>query len=279
MSYLLFDIGGTNTRVSVSEDLKTFKQPVRFTTPINFKEGVKKIAEAAKTLTSKPIRQACGAVRGQLGEDRRSIVHDTALTKWLEEPLAEALEKELNTKVILENDAALAGLGESHFGAGKGSSIMVYHTISTGVGGAKIEDGKIDSYHLGFEPGKQVLDIDRTILGDDVLPTLENLVSGTAVEERTGQKPYDIPQEDTLWDQLAYYLAHGLRNTILYWSPDLIVLGGSMITGNPAIPIEAIKRHTVDILSGEIDIPEIKKAELGDVSGLYGAMALLGTKF
>ena len=152
---------------------------------------------------------------------------------------------------------------------------MVYHTISTGVGGAKIENGKIDSYHLGFEPGKQVLDIDRTILGEDILPTLENLVSGTAVEERTGEKPYEIPQTDAIWDQLANYLAHGLRNTIFYWSPELIVLGGSMITGNPAIEIANIQKHTQNILGNEVAIPEIKKAKLGDESGLYGAMALL----
>ncbi len=276
MSYILFDIGGTNTRVAVSEDLKSFAKPIKFKTPINFKEGIDKIVEAAESLAKTNIRGACGAVRGMLSEDRTYIAHDDVLSKWMEEPLAETLAKKLNTKVCLENDAALAGLGEAHFGAGKGADIMVYHTISTGVGGAKIEKGKIDSYHLGFEPGKQVLDIDRTILGDDILPTLENLVSGAAIEERTGAKPYDIPQDDAIWDQLANYLAHGLRNTIYYWSPDTIVLGGSMITGDPAIPLENIKRHTEMVLADDIAVPELKVAKLKDDSGLYGAMVLLG---
>lgn len=275
MSYVLFDIGGTKTRVTVSEDLKTFAKPVRFTTPISFKEGVDKIIKTAKEMTGGNIRGACGAVRGQLDEDRSMIAHDDVLDKWVEEPLLEKIAKGLDTKVILENDAALAGLGEAHFGAGEGADIMVYHTISTGVGGAKIEQGRIDDYHLGFEPGKQILDIDRTILGEDVLPTLENLVSGAAVEERMGMKAYDIPQEDATWEQLAEYLAHGLRNTILYWSPDTIVLGGSMITGNPVIPIESIKRHTEIVLDDEVPIPDIKTAALKDDSGLYGAMSLL----
>lgn len=275
MSYLLFDIGGTNTRVTISEDLKTFQKPIKFKTPISFKEGVEKIVAAAEELGATSIRQASGAVRGLLSEDRGSIAHDDVLTKWIEEPLADTLAKKFNTKVTLENDAALAGLGESHFGAGKGSHIMVYHTISTGVGGAKIEDGKIDSYHLGFEPGKQVLDIDRTILGDDILPTLENLVSGTAVEERTGANPKDIPQEDAMWDQLAFYLAHGLRNTILYWSPDLIVLGGSMITGDPVIPIENIRKHVASVLGEDVPVPKIERAALKDDAGLYGAMSLI----
>lgn len=275
MSYILFDIGGTNTRVTVSEDLKSFEKPVKFKTPVNFKEGMDKMVEAAKGLTKGPIRGAAGAVRGMLSSERDSIAHDDVLSKWVEEPLCATLSKKLDTKVIIENDAALAGLGEAHFGAGKGSDIMVYHTISTGVGGAKIENGRIDSYHLGFEPGKQVLDIDRTILGEDIIPTLENLVSGAAVEERTGVKPYDIPQGDAIWDQLANYLAHGLRNTIYYWSPDTIVLGGSMITGDPAIPVKNIARHTELLLEEGLDVPAIKAASLKDDSGLYGAMVLL----
>lgn len=278
MSYIIFDIGGTNTRVTVSKDLKSFEKPIKFKTPINFKEGMEKITEAAKELESGNISGACGAVRGVLSEERDFIAHDDVLEKWVEEPLVETLSKKLNTKVVIENDAALAGLGEAHFGAGKGSEIMVYHTISTGVGGAKIENGNIDSYHLGFEPGKQVLDIDRTILGEDVIPTLENLVSGAAVEERTGSKPYDIPQEDAIWDQLANYLAHGLRNTVYYWSPDTIVLGGSMITGDPVIPITNIEKHLALLLEEGIDAPAIRQAKLKDDSGLYGAMVLLSQK-
>lgn len=278
MSYLLFDIGGTNTRVTASEDLKSFKKPIKFRTPISFKEGVEKILAAAKELEVDQVRQAAGAVRGLLNEDRSAIAHDDVLAKWVEEPLADTLAKKLKTPVTLENDAALAGLGEAHFGAGKDSHIMVYHTISTGVGGAKIEDGRIDSYHLGFEPGKQVLDIDRTILGDDIVPTLENLVSGTAIEERTGENPKDIPQGDAIWDQLAFYLAHGLRNTILYWSPDLIVLGGAMITGDPVIPIENIRKHVAAVLGEDMPPPRIERAALKDDAGLYGAMALLASK-
>lgn len=275
MSYILFDIGGTNTRIAVTKDLKKFEEPVKFKTPTNFKEGIEKITKVAKELSGGDIRAMAGGVRGLLTEDRDMIADDSVLSKWVEKPLRAELEKKLKTKIILENDAAIAGLGEAQFGAGQGADIMVYHTVSTGVGGAKIEHGRIDDYSLGFEPGRQILDIDRTILGDDVLPTLQNLVSGEAVEARIGSKPYDIPQSDAIWDQLAYYLAHGLRNTILYWSPDMIVLGGSMIVGNPRILLEDIQKHTEAVLNDEVPCPLIKDAEFRDDGGLYGAMALL----
>lgn len=276
MSYILFDIGGTKTRVAISEDLKTLGEVISFKTPNHFEKGIDAIVEAVGKLTKTPLHGVSGGIRGPLNEDKTAIVYDSVLTSWIDKPICKALKKKLKAEVYLENDAALAGLGEAHFGAGMDLDIVAYHTVSTGVGGVKIEYGKIDDNRTGFEPGKQVLDIDKTILGEGIEPTLENLVSGFALEERMGVKPYEIPQSDATWDQLALYLAHGLRNTILYWSPDVVVLGGSMILGNPRILLDDILKHTNAILGENIACPLIVDARLGDQSGLYGAMAKIG---
>ena len=281
MSYILLDIGGTKTRVAVSQDLKTIDASVRFDTLPTYANSIKKIAEEAKKLAGKiPIRGVACGVRGVLNDEKTGIVRDPggALSPWEDESIADSLKKELDAEVYLENDAALVGMGEAVYGAGKGHDIMVYLTVSTGVGGAKIEEGMVDAYAHGFEPGHQILDIDHTILGEDVEPTLENLVSGTAVEKRMGMKPYDIPQNDAIWDQLAMYLAHGLRNSILYWSPDAIVLGGSMIVGDPRILLDDIIKHTNTAMGDLVEVPMIFDATLGDEGGLYGAMALLQEK-
>lgn len=275
MSYLLFDIGGTRTRVAISDDLRTLRDVQSFNTPKKAIDGIDKIVEIAKKQIKGDVKAIAGGIRGQLNDDNTELAVDTKLTGWVEEPLVTVLEKKLKTKVFLENDAAIAGLGEAHFGAGKGAEIVVYHTVSTGVGGAKIEDGEIDDARTGFEPGHQILDIDHTILGEDIEPTLENLVSGNAIEARMGIKPYEISQDDTLWDQLAFYLAHGLRNSILYWSPDVIVLGGSMILGDPRILLDDIIKHTNEVMGEVTEVPLIVDSVLGDEVGLYGAMALL----
>jgi len=81
-----------------------------------------------------------------------------------------------------------------------------------------------------------------------------------------------------LWDQLANYLAHGLRNSILYWSPDVIVLGGSMIVGDPRILLDDIVKHTNAVVGEVTQVPLIVDAALGDNAGLYGAMAVLNQK-
>jgi predicted NBD/HSP70 family sugar kinase len=277
MSYVLFDIGGTKTRVAVSEDLKSFKEAKKFATAPTMKAGVKDITAAVAELTERPIRGVAGGIRGALNQDKTEMVQDAGgvLTGWEEQPLTKTLHQALGAKVYLENDAAIVGLGEAHFGAGDPGHIVVYLTVSTGVGGVKIEYGQVDDYHYGFEPGHQILDVDHTILGEGEEPTLENLVSGAALERRYGTKAYEIPQSDAVWDQLANYLAHGLRNTVLYWSPDTIVLGGSMIVGDPRIMLDDIIRHTEAVLDGVAPVPDIVDAALGDLGGLYGAMALL----
>ncbi|MEY3784482.1 MAG: hypothetical protein RLZZ230_804 [Candidatus Parcubacteria bacterium] len=278
MTYILFDIGGTKTRVALSEDLLSFGKVESFKTPVSFEEGIEKLLTAVKKLTKSQPAAFAGGVRGLLTEKKTGIHNDSILNKWAGKNIVTAIQAEFDVPVYLENDTALAGLGEAIFGAGRDLDIVVYHSVSTGVGGVRVVNGEIDEASSGFEPGHQILDIDRTVLGDDIEPTLENLVSGTAVGERFGVKAQDIPQSDVVWDELAEYLAQGLHNTILYWSPDVIILGGAMILGNPAIPVDAIRKYTVETLNGFVESPFITAAKLGDESGLYGAMAVLKGK-
>lgn len=271
MSFLVFDVGGTNMRMAYSVDGQTFAKHEKIKTPKTPKEGVKILKDFSADLE---ISHVGGGLRGVLMEDKSGIEHDDQLEKWGGVSVADLLVEVFGEKVqvSLENDAALAGLAEATKGAGKGCDIVVYHTVSTGVGGAKIENGHIDYASVGFEPGKQILDIDRTILGPEISPTLENLVSGTAVAERMGVQPYEIPQDDVIWDELAGYLGQGLRNSVLYWSPEVIVLGGSMIIGDPNIPIDAIRKATVQTLGDIVPCPFITTATLGDDAVLHGAL-------
>lgn len=274
--YALFDIGGTKTRVAASDGLHSFGEPMKFDTPQEYRDGLAAVADAIGALAEgKQITACAGGIRGPLLPDHSGIEHDDVLTDWIRKPFAADLAKAIGASVYLENDAALAALGEAHFGAGKGYRIVAYHTVSTGVGGARIVDGKIDEASRGFEPGHQTIDIDKTICPSCKSADLEDLISGTALEKRFGKKPKEIPQEDPIWDELAHYLAHGLKNTVVYWSPDGIVLGGSMILGNPRIRLEDIKRHTKAVLGDFAHCPPIKDAALLDSAGLYGAMALL----
>jgi len=277
--YILFDIGGTKTRIAFSADLLTFEAAKKYDTPLSYFDGLNAlIAGIEEVRKGREIKAIAGGIRGPLNHEKTGIVSETVLRDWVGRKITEDLSQKFMVPTYLENDTAIVGLGEVAFGAGKGYDIVAYHTVSTGVGGARFVHGKLDITSVGFEPGHQTLDIDRTILGHHTSPTLQNLVSGTALEKRRGVKPYEIAQEDPVWDELASYLAHGLKNTIVYWSPHAIVLGGSMIIGNPRITLASIVVHTESVLEGLIPCPVIVDALLKDEGGLYGAMALITEK-
>lgn len=255
-------------RVAYTEDGVAFEAPQTIHTPETYEEGVRAFIDLAKACAKdRPIEKIAGGIAGPFDEKKRTLVGSPNLKDWIGKPFKETLERELQAPVTIENDSAVVGLGEAVSGSGKGYSIVAYITVSTGVGGARIVDGKIDEKVVGFEPGHQIMEANSG-------KTLQDLVGGRSLELRTGKKPKEIT-DPALWDEYAKLLAYGVNNAIVHWSPQVVVLGGSMITGDPAISVEATEKYLKEILKIYPELPVIKKAELGDFGGLYGAMQLL----
>ncbi len=276
--YLLLDIGGTKTRIAYSTDGVSFGDPLVCDTRKNFTEAIAEYAQLAKAAAQGGEVRACAAGVRALDADKKTLRAQPHFPLWVGEPLHQELERALGAPVYLENDAALAGLGEATAGAGKGHDIIAYITVSTGVGGARVVNGNMDPSAFGFEPGNQILDMDGSSHhAGRVSAALESYISGTAFRERYQKEPHEVTNAGA-WEEAARVLAYGLHNTIVHWSPDAVVLGGSMITGNPAIPLDRVEAHLTSIMKVFPQLPVIKKAELGDKGGLYGALAFVNQK-
>lgn len=273
----LFDVGGSKTRVSATEDGNTFIDPIIYKTPESAEEGVEMMFTAIEKINEnrKEIEGLWGGITGVWDKERNSLVYSPNMKGWVNKPIRELFEEKFSAPLVVGNDADVVGLGEVHYGAGKGSRICAYITISTGVGGARIVDGKIDKAAVGFEPGHHVVSLNSLNIEEGLSyeATFEGTVSGTALKKRSGMDPVDIDDPE-VWEELSFQSAVGIYNSILYWSPDTVVVGGSMVVGNPDIPIDRIKFHVERLAHFLPEVPEIKRAELGDVGGLYGAMAL-----
>ncbi len=266
--YLLFDIGGTKMRIAVSYDGRRLGKVVVVATPRSAKKGLKIIKEIATLFAKgKKIDSVAGGIAGVLDEQKNRLGEGKNIPGWVGFPLAPALRDFFRAPIYLENDAALSGLGEATSGAGKGKNIVAYLTISTGVGGARIVDGKIDRKTFGFEPGKQIIDKGRT---------LEWFISGGELKKRFGEKIFKT-HDNKIQARLGKSLAAGLNNTIVYWSPEIIVLGGSMMKmmSLAIVRAEFKKALRLKLLRHP---PRIVRAKLGDFSGLYGALAYLRQK-
>lgn len=259
-------------RFAVSNDGKTFGEPRVVRTPVdNFEEGMRQFGEIARELAGgEKIMAVAGGVAGTLDKEHAVLLCAPNMSGWVEKQLKKRLEEIFRVPVYLENDAALAGLGEASMGAARGYKIAAYITVSTGVGGVRIVDGAIDRNASGFEIGHQIINYD----GD--VKTLEEYVSGSALLRRFGKKSEEI-MDPEIWEEMAQLLTYGLGNTIFHWSPEVVVLGGPLIIQSP-FPFESFKQHlTESVFAVLSSVPEIKKAELGDQSGLYGALVYLNS--
>lgn len=266
-------------RVAGSEDFSGFSDPIIEKTPKEYEKGVALFKDIiARISQDKSVEGIAGGIAGPFSEQRAALVGSPNLSGWIGKPLKADIENEFGVPTYIENDSAVVALGEAHFGAGKGYGIVSYITVSTGVGGARIVNGRIDEKSIGFEPGHQIIDADKSMCGECEGVYLGNYISGKGLWNRFGASPVDIKDDDLWNDELPKYLAYGLNNTIVHWSPDVVVLGGSMMTGNPSISIEKTKEYLENILKIFPAMPDIKKADLEDLGGLYGAMAYLKQK-
>jgi glucokinase len=260
---IVFDIGGTNSRVAVVQD-GTLASVSKVKTPKDPEVGVTELARLARGIAEgQAVSAVCAGYASTVVDG--TPYRPTNRAEWHGFPLAKRLQDELGAPAVVLNDAALAGLGEARYGAGKDSKILAYITVSTGVGGARIVDGAIDRATYGFEMGHHQVAPGRTF----------HDISGPAVKERFGVEAKDLVDEKAK-ATLVSELLTGLYNTTLFWSPDTIVLGGAMILGTNPITIDGVEAELTKRLVDDYPTgPVIKKAALGDNSGLYGAMAYL----
>lgn len=276
--YILFDIGGTKTRLATSTDLINFTEPIIFATPDKFSSGRELLVKEIKDLLGgKKLKALAGGIAGVVDKAGGQILSAPNLPDWVGSSLVEDLKQELAVSVYLDNDTAMAGLGEAVRGAGQEGSIVAYITVSTGVGGSRIVNKKIDTTVFGFEPGHQI--IDQAAFGSSAAGHsghLDDFVSGRAVADRFACPPYEI-KDDKIWTEITRQFSIGLYNTILHWSPDTVVLGGSMFK-QPGIKVEQIQSDLSEMMQAFPKLPLIKLATLADFGGLYGAMVFLQEK-
>lgn len=263
--YFVFDIGGTYTRCAVSRNGEILDEERKFKTSPLYGEEIILLRQCAKEMSKgvSGFSGVAGGVAGVRDPDTKIFFHSRR-PDWGGRDLAKDIAGAFGAPCVLENDAALAGLAESVFGAGKGFSIVAYLTVSTGVGGARIVDKKIDRNTFGFEPGHQVIHERKT---------LEDWVSGRAFHERFG-KPAEEAGEDE-WQEAATLFSYGLINTIVHWSSDAVVLGGPLVLKNTHMFFERACEKVKEALHIFPRLPVFKKAELEDRAGLLGALYAL----
>jgi len=204
---------------------------------------------------------------------------------WVNTELLGRIRRALGVPVGFDTDVNVAALGEATWGAAKGLETFAYVTVGTGIGGGGIVNGRLMHGLLHPEIGHMRLphDFDDdpyrgacSVHGD----CFEGLAAGPALLGRWGRSAEELAPDHPAWSLEAHYLALGLTNLILTLSPQRIVMGGGIMKQTTLF--QMVRRNVLQLLNGYLQVPTILEqidqyivpAELGDRSGVLGAMAL-----
>ena len=160
--------------------------------------------------------------------------------------MRDELSKRLNAKVILENDANAAALGEQWMGAGRGVDDLVLLTLGTGIGGGIIVGGRILHGQIGMagELGHITISPNGNPCGCGNRGCVEKHASATAVSamarllglghDLTAQQVYDLAVQGNdrareIFKVMGEALGIALAGLINIFNFPLYLLGGGVV--------------------------------------------------
>ena len=248
-SYLGIDLGGTNVRVAkISEDGKILAQVKG---PSYGQEGPAKVMANIKEMVRDiPGWKDCAGigvgVPGPVDTKAGTMVLSTNLPGFAGYPFADEMSKEFGMPCFLDNDANVAALAEALVGAGKGLNYVFYTTISTGIGGCLVVDGKTVSGKHGFggEVANIIIDRNREKVNYLNVGAIENEASGTGLKRKYEQLSGErIAHTGVVFDRAlagdeiakkvkAEYekdLGQYFATIACVCDPDIFILGGGMM--------------------------------------------------
>jgi len=224
---------------------------------------------------------------------------------WEDTPLRDQLQAAFGAPAAVDNDANVAALGEWKFGAGQGCNSLFYVTVSTGIGGGWVLDGRIytgadgmagEIGHVVVRPGgvecvcgkRGCLEAEacgpaiaakmrmRLQAGDasGVFDTSEGWDSVTGELVARAAQQGDALAQDVM-DDAARMLGTGLGGAINLMNPQRVVLGGGVAKSGERywrIVRETARAHALPQMR-----VDIMPAALGDDAPLWGAVALAET--
>ena len=231
------------------------------------------------------------------------LVHKAVNLGWGLVDVKEFFKDKINTKILVENDANVAALGEYWKGSASTADNIVMVTLGTGVGGGIISHGQILSGSTGaggeighmpmletpqkrtcgcgnnrcFEQVASATGLENLALDylfeNDTQSTLRDLDSIEAKDIFDAFKEED-PAAIEICKQYFNYLGRGLAIISAIVNPDIFVIGGGVSNAGQVL-IDNLKEYYQKYCFVNTRNADIVLAKLGNDAGIYGAAKLV----
>ena len=261
--YVGIDIGGTKTLLSVLNDSGEIVESHKFPTSEAYEDLLKGFSEGLKGFKNQTFQAGAVGVPGRVDREH-GISLGSPHVQWKDVPLQADCQKIFGCPFVIDNDANLAALSEAMLH--KDSDMVLYFTVSTGIGTGIIRGQQIEPALINSEGGHLMLPYNGK------LTRWEDFASGHAIYQQFGKKAADIT-DPAIWKTVAHNLSLGFFEHIAILQPDLIVIGGSIGTYFDRYGdflIEELKQYEIPI----VQIPKIVGAERAEQAVIYGCYDL-----
>ena len=279
MKTLAIDIGGTKFSVAAFDDARMIRRESRTT---NRQGGREWLLEQLQPM----LREWHGELRfdrcgigfgGPVDWNSQIVATSTHVGGWRDFDLPGYVSKVLDgAPVIMDNDANSGALGEYLYGAGKDCSPLVYVTMSTGIGGGIVIDGRLmrgtDSWageigHINVRP-----DGPECLCGSN--GCFERMCCGLWLERDHGVAAKELMQRPEFVREYVVDVARALKACIMLLNPARILIGGGIGKAGDTlfVPLRSELQRQIPAWSGaRVDV---RPSALGDDSVLYGGLGL-----
>lgn len=260
------------------------------------------IAESG--IDRKKLHAIASCAPGIIDQDN-GIVLFTPNLPWRDYDIAGVMRKRFGVPFFVGNDVNLGVWGEYHFGAGRGYKNIVGFFVGTGMGGGLVLNGAMFTGHgcKGAELGHIILDPEgplcncgqrgcleafsskqgmsayiRQQVARGRTSTMAEAVQDGVFRSKKLVRAFEVKDQVAMEavDRACHWLAVATGNMINTFSPDLILYGGGVIEAMGDLflkkILEEVDRYCLPQIRSTVDI---KVAELGDDSILYGDLALI----
>lgn len=301
------DLGGTK----ISGAVANFKGDMisQYTIPTKAEEGKEAVLQRIITVVEKVIEESnvdkekiVSIGIGSPGplDAKKGMIITTPNLPFENFNIVQPLVDKFNIPTYLDNDANAAAIGEYAFGAGKGTDNMVFITVSTGIGGGAILNGKIYRGNTcnALEIGHMTLEKDGPRCNCGNYGCAEALASGTAIAKAAREQvengintslsnyekitAYEVFREAEKGDTVAQnvlnkalnYLGICVANIITSFDPEIVIIGGGVSKGGNIVfekVNEVVKERCFKAMW---ESTKIVPAALGTDAGVKGAVAL-----
>jgi glucokinase len=283
------DLGGTNIRAALLDEKGTILREVREKTeahlgPVRIIAKLISVVERVKG--EEKVRGIGIGCPGPLDAKTGIILSPPNLPGWDMIPLASMVEEHFQLPVKVDNDANVAAVAEAILGAGSGCESVYYLTVSTGVGGGFVNNGKVFQGANGYagEVGNMIVvpnGIKHPALNAGAL---ETLASGTAMGVAGKAKGIHGGAEavfreakalnkvaQTIVDEAMEYLAIAIANLTHAINPEVFVVGGGVMNSEEQVLLPLRDKVKEYVYPGLKESVNIIPAKLGSNSGVIGA--------